>query len=86
MKRRGILVLLVALVALPAVAGPLGDAVGTLTGSFSDIVAQSSAFLGGLATVGGGIRAAWLASHGREWTTALTQAIFGAAILAAVAL
>lgn len=86
MSRRALIVLGLAMVAAPVFAGPLGDAVGTLTGEFSTIVSQASTFLGSLAVVGGGIRAAWLAAHGREFTTAITQAIFGAAIVAAATL
>lgn len=83
--QRVLLVLLV-LSAVPAVAGPLGDAVGSLQGEFTNTISVGSAFVGGLVTVGGGMRAAWLAAHGRDWTTALTQAVFGAAIVAAAAI
>ena len=81
-----VLLLLLVLSAVPALAGPLGDAVGVLQGEFTNTISVSSAFVGGLVTVGGGMRAAWLAAHGRDWTTALTQAVFGAAIVAAAAL
>lgn len=83
--QKAILVLLF-LGAVPVLAGPLGGAVGALQGAFSAAIAVGSSFVGGLVTIGGGIRAAWLAAHGRDWTTALTQVIFGAAIVAAASL
>lgn len=63
--------------------GPLGDGLNAVSGVDSDIFKFVQLSLGGIVTVLGGGRAAWQASHGKDFSGELISAIAGVCLVAA---
>lgn len=85
MNLRRVAPLVLLLLAAPALhAGPLGDAMNSLSGTIAGMTRNIATILGPLLTVYGGGRTAWKASHGEAFTAALIQAIVGVALVAAL--
>ena len=63
--------------------GPLGDGLTAVSGVDSDVFKFVQLTLGGVVTVLGGGRAAWQASHGKDFSGELIAAIAGVCLVAA---
>lgn len=63
--------------------GPLGDGLGAVTGTDTQVFQWVQALLGPIAVVLGGGRAAWNAAHGRDFSGELITAIAGACLIGA---